>query len=116
MIRARNTVRLPAIAVMGAALALAACAQERGTYMKSGGTNVSNDELAQTKERCHSASSAFGFTFGDTNLGRNRPPLPGRIGTRNTVTRQEADLYRLCMNDRGYGQVTAEKAKTPESE
>jgi len=112
----RNSMRLPAVALMGATLALAACAQDRGTYVKSDGTYVSNEELTQTKERCQSAASAFGFTLGDTSVGGTRPPLPGRIGTRNSVMRQEANLYRLCMNDRGYGRVTSEKASAPESE
>jgi len=112
----RNSMRLPTVALMGATLALAACAQERGTYVKSDGTYVSNEELTQTKERCQSTASAFGFTLGDTSVGGARPPLPGRIGTRNSVMRQEADLYRLCMNDRGFGKVTAEKAKGSVSE
>ncbi len=117
MANARNTMPLPAVALMGITLALAACAQDRGTYMmKSGAANVSNEELSQTKERCQSTASAFGFTLGDTSVSGTRPPLPGRIGTRNSVTRQEADLYRLCMNDRGYGKITGEKTEAPESE
>lgn len=110
----RNTI-LPAVVLAGAALVLAACAQDRGSYMKSG-SNVSNVELDQTKEGCQDASSSFGFAFGNPNVGPDRPRLPGTLGTRNTVTRQEADLYRLCMNDRGYGRVDAEKAAGSETE
>lgn len=104
----------PVALLAGVAIALSACARNQGDYVKSD-TTVSNVHLQQTKERCVAESTAFGFTTAGSG-GVARPALPGSLDTRRTVARREADLYRLCMNERGFGKVTAAGSVEQEAE
>ncbi|HLI10994.1 MAG TPA: hypothetical protein VKY65_05300 [Alphaproteobacteria bacterium] len=94
-----GTARLTAIVLT--LMAVAACSPQRMSWTKEG---LTQDELRRDQKACLAESHDYGFL----NLGGMGSNGTGPTGGSSSVAaRQEGDLYRACMQSRGYSQVPA---------
>ncbi len=83
------------IAVVG--LALAGCGGSSGMWSKEG---TSQYQSTLDQRSCLRQSNRYGFLAGNTG-----PASVLGTGSSQSVTSSRNDLYRLCMNSRGYAKV-----------
>jgi hypothetical protein len=102
MARKRHRLGGPALAV--AALALVACSHQRMIWTKEG---LTQDELRRDQKACLAEADSYGFL-----QGGGSDSMGGMAGSSTAATRQQGDIYRSCMNQRGYSQAPA-GATTP---
>ena len=92
-----QTAPLPMLAAL--AVGLAGCAPDYPWYREG----MTEAQLKQDMEECYAQARSYGFL----NPDRNGALEPGRTG--RVVARDEGDLFRACMNARGYARVPPPK-------
>lgn len=89
---------------LGLAATLAACAGGPSFWHEDGASSPTL-KLARAKEQCTAVSRDYDFaTLEDVSAWTR----PGSVGNRSASARRQADLHRLCMNERGYRKGVAE--------
>lgn len=90
--------------LLALALALGACGQ-RMTWSKEG---VTADELKRDQKACLAEANSYGFL-----TGGGADTMGAMAGSSAVDTRQQGDIYRLCMAKRGYSQSPAASKGQP---
>lgn len=87
---------------------LVACAEKEIPWYREG---MTADQLKQDQKECAAQSQNYGFVNPRLNSPANNPDAGGGPSGR-VVVQNEGDLFRTCMNSRGYAR--AEPPKKPE--
>jgi hypothetical protein len=81
-------------------LGLLGCAGEQLPWYREGMTAA---ELQQDQKECATQSQNYGFVTPQLNSPGSTQPGGGSAG--RVVVQDEGDLFRTCMNARGYARV-----------
>jgi hypothetical protein len=92
------SVLLPVLALLISGLA--GCAGQEYPWYREGLTDA---QLKQDLKECNAQAGDYGFLNPD--LTSPASPQPGGGPTGRVVVRDEGDLFRTCMNSRGYARV-----------
>lgn len=88
---------------VAAALALAACGPgPRGVWDKDG---LTQDELKRDQKACVAEAGSYGFLSGSSSP----------TGGPTAATRQQGDIYRACMESKGYSELPPGSLPKPKS-
>lgn len=82
------------------AIGLAACAGQDYPWYREGMTDA---QLKQDLKECNAQARDYGFLNPDLDTPALAQPGGGPTG--RVVVRDEGDLFRTCMNARGYARV-----------
>ena len=85
----------------GLTLVLFACAEKEIPWYREG---MTADQLKQDQKECAAQSQNYGFVNPRLNSPANNPDVGGGSSGR-VVVQNEGDLFRTCMNSRGYARV-----------
>ena len=88
----------------GLALVLSACAEKEIPWYREG---MTADELKQDQKECSAQSQNYSFVNPQLNTPSTLQPGGGSSG--RVVVQNEGDLFRTCMNSRGYARVPPPK-------
>ena len=94
----RAPLQLPTLAIV--MLVLAGCASEGYPWYREG---MTSDQLKADEKEC--AAQARDYTFLHPGLSGTTDSMPGGGPSGRVVVQTEGDLFRTCMNARGYARV-----------
>ena len=89
----------------GLGFLLVACAEKQIPWYREG---MTAQQLKQDQDECAAQARDYSFVNPRLSSPANNPDVGGGTGGRVTV-QNEGDLFRTCMNARGYARVEPPK-------
>ena len=89
----------------GLSFMLVACADKEIPWYREG---MTAQQLKQDQDECSAQAQNYGFVNPRLSSPANNPDVGGGSGGRVSV-QNEGDLFRTCMNARGYARVEPPK-------